>query len=104
MLFFIYVKVLLFGVDAHIKLTECQAEYFRSQPGNEDVVFESDGIPCQIERKRRGLISFDYRWNDIVQDGNLQMKSVDNNKPRFQENISYLTSSKMVTRITNTAV
>jgi len=72
MFLLIYVSVLFFGVEAHIKFTECQAEFYRSQPGNEDVVFETDGIPCQAEA--RALYAYNSRWNNIVKDGNLQQK------------------------------
>ena len=51
MLFLIFVTALLFGVDAHLKFTECQAEFYRKQPGNENVVFETDGRPCKFEAR-----------------------------------------------------
>ena len=66
MLLLIYLTVFLFGVDAHIKFTECQAEYYRNQPGNEDVVFETDGRPCQTEA--RGLTTFS-KWNNVLRNG-----------------------------------
>jgi hypothetical protein len=65
-----FLTVFVFWVDAHIKFTECQAEYYRNQPGNEDVIFETDGQPCQNKRKRRGLISENY-WDNILQDNNM---------------------------------
>ena len=67
-----FVAVFLFGVDSHIKFTECQAEYYRNLPGNEDVVFETDGPPCQNKRKRRGLTTWNYKWKNVIQNGNLQ--------------------------------
>ena len=74
-----FAAVFLFGVDGHIKFTECQAEYYRTLPGNEDVVFDTDGKPCQNKRKRRGLVSDNIeglarnmRWKNVLQDGNLQ--------------------------------
>ena len=74
MLLLIFVPAFLFVVDAHIKFTECQAEYYRSLPGNEDVVFETDGKPCPNKRKRRGLISRNLlsRWDNVIRNGNLQ--------------------------------
>ena len=65
--------VFVFGVHAHIKFTECQAEYYRTLPGNEDVVFETEGPPCQNKRTRRGLISqyHSLRWDIYVKDGKL---------------------------------
>ena len=69
MLFLIFVTALLFGVDAHLKFTECQAEFYRKQPGNENVVFETDGRPCKFEA--RALIDYS-RWNNVPQNGNLQ--------------------------------
>jgi len=71
MLLLIFVTVFLFGVDAHIKFTECQAEYYRKLPGNENVVFETDGKPCQNKRKRRGLISENAisRWDNVLRNG-----------------------------------
>jgi hypothetical protein len=75
MLLIVFVAVFLFRVEAHIKFTECQAEYYRNQPGNEDVVFETDGPPCQNKRNRRGLTSQYYhllRWDIYVKDGKLQ--------------------------------
>ena len=75
----IFATVFLFGVDSHIKFTECQAEYYRTLPGNENVVFETDGRPCPKKRKRRGLVSENYeyltrymRWNNVLKDGSLQ--------------------------------
>ena len=50
MLFLIFVTAILFGVDAHLKFTECQAEFYRKQPGNENVVFETDGRPQCSEK------------------------------------------------------
>ena len=72
MLLIVYVAVFLFRVEAHIRFTECQAEYYRNQPGNEDVVFETDGPPCQNKRKRRGLTSKyrSSRWDNIFKNGN----------------------------------
>jgi hypothetical protein len=74
-----FATVFLFGVDGHIKFTECQAEYYRTLPGNEDVVFDTDGRPCPKKRKRRGLISNNIewlarnmRWKNVLKDGNLQ--------------------------------
>ena len=69
MLFLIFVAVFLSAVEAHIKFTECQAEFYRSQPGNEDVIFETDGQPCKSEA--RGLTG-NVRWNNVLQNGNLQ--------------------------------
>jgi len=66
MLLLIYITVLFLGVEAHIKFTECQAEYYRSQPGNEDVVFETDGIPCQAGAR---ALTYSNPWNNVVQDG-----------------------------------
>jgi hypothetical protein len=66
MLFLIFVTALLFVVDSHLKFTECQAEFYRKQPGNEDVVFETDGRPCQTEA--RGL-SGNLKWNNVLQNG-----------------------------------
>ena len=47
----------------HIIFTECEAEYYQHQPGNQGVVFETDGRPCKNKargltekRKRRGLL------------------------------------------------
>ena len=77
MLLHIFVSVFSFPVDGHIIFTECQAEYFRSQPGNQDVVFETDGRRCQTEarvltkkRKQRGLLSEDY-WDNFLQNSSL---------------------------------
>jgi hypothetical protein len=71
MLLIVFVTVFL-RVEAHIKFTECQAEYYRNQPGNEDVVFDTDGPPCQNRRKRRGLTSqINLRWDNIFRNGNL---------------------------------
>ena len=79
MLLMVFVTVFLFRVEAHIKFTDCQAEYYRNQPGNEDVVFDTDGRPCPKKRKRRGLVSENYgyltrymRWNNVLKDGSLQ--------------------------------
>ena len=69
MLFLNFVTALLFGVAAHLKFTECQAEFYRKQPGNENVVFETDGRPCQSEA--RALIDYS-RWNNVPKNGNLQ--------------------------------
>ena len=66
MLLLIFVAVFLSAVDAHIKFTECQAEFYRKQPGNEDVIFETDGQPCQVEA--RGL-SVNLRWNNVLKNG-----------------------------------
>ena len=74
-----FAAVFLFGVDGHIKFTECQAEYYRTLPENKDVVFETDRKPCPKKRKRRALFSDNIeslgrhmRWNNVLQDGNLQ--------------------------------
>ena len=69
MLFLIFVTAVILVVDAHLKFTECQAEFYRKQPGNENVAFETDGRPCQVEA--RGLIDYS-RWNNVLQNGNLQ--------------------------------
>ena len=71
MLLIVFVTVFLFLVEAHIKFTECQAEYYRNQPGNEDVVFDTEGPTCQNKRKRRGLTQINLRWDNIFRNGNL---------------------------------
>ena len=73
MLLIVFVTVFFFRVKAHIKFTECQAEYYRNQPGTEYLVFETEGPPCQNRRKRRGLISqyHSLRWNIYFKDGKL---------------------------------
>ena len=73
MLFLFFVTALLFGVHAHLKFTECQAEFYRKQPGNENVIFETDGRPCQSEA--RGITG-SLRWDNVLQNGNLQKKII----------------------------
>ena len=73
MLFLIFVAVFLSAVDARIKVTECQAEFYRKQPGNENVIFETDGRPCQSEA--RGITG-SLRWDNVLQNGNLQKKII----------------------------
>ena len=69
MFFLIFVAVFLSAVDAHIKFTECQAEFYRKQPGYEDVIFETEGQPCQSEA--RGLTG-NPKWNNVLKNGNLR--------------------------------
>ena len=88
MFLLIYVSVLFFGVEAHIKFTECQAEFYRSQPGNEDVVFETDGIPCQAEA--RALTAYNSRWNNIVIEQTIKLNTVINDlesRKRMEKNM-----------------
>jgi hypothetical protein len=57
MLFLIFVTALLFGVHAHLKFTECQAEFYRKQHENENVVFETDGRPPRFMLRYTQLYS-----------------------------------------------
>ena len=69
MVLLIYLTVLIFKAEAHIKFTECQAKHFRTEPGNENVEFETDGQPCQTEA--RGLTVYNSRWMNVLQNGYL---------------------------------